>query len=55
MGKWNYDWEVVFYTSGNFLKTLHFRAKSREEALRKLHESGVVVLEVMRCRRTDKW
>lgn len=55
MGKWNYDWEIVFYTSGNFLKTLHFQAKSREDALRKLRESGVTVLEVLRCRRTDTW
>lgn len=55
MGKWKYEWEVTFYTSGNFLKTLYFQAKSREDALRQLHASGVTVLEVMRCRRIDTW
>ena len=55
MSKWKYEWRVDFYTSGNYLKTLYFQAKSREDALHQLHTSGVKVIEVLRCRRIDTW
>jgi len=55
MSNWKYDWRVDFYTSGNYLKTLYFQAKSREDALRQLHASGARVIEVLCCRRIDTW
>ena len=55
MGKYNYDWRIDYYANWNLLKTAYITAKSREEALRKLRDSGVSVLEVVSCRRIDRW
>ena len=55
MGRWQYDWEVMYYTSGQFLTRKIIRARNRAEALQKLRESGERVIEVYRCERIDKW
>ena len=55
MGKYNYEWRIDYYSSGCFLCHKYILAKNREDALRKLHESGEKVIEVLCCRRIDKW
>jgi len=55
MSKYNYEWRIDYYSSGCYLNTAYFLAKSREEALRKLHDSGARVIEVLCCRRIDTW
>ena len=46
-----YEWEVTYYSSGLFLKTQYFFATSRADALKKLHDSGATVIEILCCRK----
>lgn len=55
MGRWFYDWHIRFYGTGLFIKDIYIKAKSREDALKRLHESGEYVNEVICCRRIDTW
>lgn len=55
MGRWSYDWEITYYGSGGFIRSKSILAKTREDAIRKLRESGEKVIEIISVRRTDKW
>lgn len=55
MGKYKYDFEVTYYTTGGFLKTKWFLAKNREDALKQLRQSGEKVIEVQCVRRAYTW
>lgn len=54
MGKWLYTWRVQYY-SGGFIYTKLIEAKTKADALKRLHENVKRVTEVICCVRTDRW
>jgi len=55
MGKWSYDWSITYYGSGCYIRSKTILAKNREDAIRKLRESGERVIEIISVRRIDTW
>lgn len=54
MGRWKYDWEVLWYGRGSILHRKIISAKTRADALKELHKTEEVI-EVYRCVRIDRW
>ena len=54
-GRYKYEWRIDYYGSGCFLRTAYFTAKSREDALKQLRDSGATVIEILSARRIDRW
>lgn len=52
---WLYSWNIRYYGKGNYIRDFNVRAKNHKDALRKLHEQVDVVLEILWCRRTDRY
>ena len=50
-----YNWCVEFYGRGLFVKRVSVTAKDRQEAIKKVRESGETIIEMISCRRTDRW
>ena len=55
MVRWKYDWHVRYYSSGGWIKDYYTTAKTREDALQQLRKTGENVVEVICCRRVDRW
>lgn len=43
MGRYNYLWRCEFYTNGGWLKRVFIDAKTRDEAIEKLHKEYNVI------------
>lgn len=52
--KWLYTWEVEYYGENCMIRRKYIDAHSKQDALRALRSSEMVV-EVISCRRIDTW
>lgn len=50
-----YSWSIEFYSKGGFIKNVSVTANNREEAIKKVRDSGETIIEMICCRRTDRW